>query len=95
MSEWLVEEGLGGLVDKFRANNIDGIELLNLSKETLASELHIGEEDKHHILISECSATSSVSRSLLALVRVNSEHGRDEGFFVPVYMDKTQHIELK
>ncbi|XP_055363502.1 WD repeat, SAM and U-box domain-containing protein 1 isoform X2 [Betta splendens] len=41
MSEWLVEEGLGGLVDKFRANNIDGTELLGLTKETLASELHI------------------------------------------------------
>ncbi|XP_026175589.1 WD repeat, SAM and U-box domain-containing protein 1 [Mastacembelus armatus] len=41
VSEWLVEEGLGGLVDKFRANNIDGTELLSLTKETLASELHI------------------------------------------------------
>ncbi|XP_026234216.1 WD repeat, SAM and U-box domain-containing protein 1 isoform X1 [Anabas testudineus] len=41
VSEWLMEEGLGGLVDKFRANNIDGIELLSLTKETLASELHI------------------------------------------------------
>lgn len=66
MSAWLVEEGLGGLVDKFRANNIDGTELLSLTKETLASELHIGEEDKHHTLLSECSATSSVPRSLTA-----------------------------
>ncbi|XP_040890108.1 WD repeat, SAM and U-box domain-containing protein 1 isoform X1 [Toxotes jaculatrix] len=41
VSEWLVEEGLGGLVDKFRANNIDGTELLSLTKETLASELLI------------------------------------------------------
>ncbi|XP_073320854.1 WD repeat, SAM and U-box domain-containing protein 1 isoform X1 [Pagrus major] len=41
VSSWLVEEGLGGLVDKFTANNIDGTELLNLTKETLASELHI------------------------------------------------------
>uniref|UniRef100_A0A3P8WJI7 WD repeat, SAM and U-box domain-containing protein 1 n=1 Tax=Cynoglossus semilaevis TaxID=244447 RepID=A0A3P8WJI7_CYNSE len=41
VSEWLVEEGLGGLVDKFRANDIDGTELLNLTKETLASELLI------------------------------------------------------
>ncbi|XP_035485020.1 WD repeat, SAM and U-box domain-containing protein 1 isoform X2 [Scophthalmus maximus] len=39
VSEWLAEEGLGGLVDKFRANNIDGTELLSLTKETLASEL--------------------------------------------------------
>ncbi|XP_041839495.1 WD repeat, SAM and U-box domain-containing protein 1 isoform X2 [Melanotaenia boesemani] len=41
VSEWLVEEGLGGLVDKFKANNIDGTEMLCLTKETLASELHI------------------------------------------------------
>lgn len=51
VSEWLVEEGLQGLVDKFRTNNIDGTELLSLTKETLASELHIGEEDKHHTLL--------------------------------------------
>lgn len=54
MSSWLVEEGLEGLVDKFRANNIDGSELLSLTKETLASELHIGEERKH-TLRSQCS----------------------------------------
>ncbi|XP_021178184.2 WD repeat, SAM and U-box domain-containing protein 1 isoform X2 [Fundulus heteroclitus] len=41
VSEWLAEEGLGGLADKFRANNIDGAELLSLTKETLASELGI------------------------------------------------------
>ncbi|XP_045888381.1 WD repeat, SAM and U-box domain-containing protein 1 isoform X2 [Micropterus dolomieu] len=41
VSAWLVEEGLGGLVDKFVANNIDGTELLSLTKETLASEMHI------------------------------------------------------
>ncbi|KAM9861311.1 WD repeat, SAM and U-box domain-containing protein 1 isoform 2-T3 [Aulostomus maculatus] len=41
VSVWLVEEGLGGLVDRFKANNIDGTELLSLTKETLASELHI------------------------------------------------------
>uniref|UniRef100_A0A3B4VE86 WD repeat, SAM and U-box domain-containing protein 1 n=1 Tax=Seriola dumerili TaxID=41447 RepID=A0A3B4VE86_SERDU len=41
VSEWLVEEGLERLVDKFRANNIDGTELLSLTKETLASELLI------------------------------------------------------
>lgn len=47
VSSWLVEEGLKGLVDKFLANNIDGTELLSLTKETLASELHIGEEERH------------------------------------------------
>ncbi|XP_029951332.1 WD repeat, SAM and U-box domain-containing protein 1 isoform X2 [Salarias fasciatus] len=41
VSQWLAEEGLGGLVDTFKANNIDGTELLGLTKETLASELHI------------------------------------------------------
>ncbi|KAK5619748.1 hypothetical protein CRENBAI_008095 [Crenichthys baileyi] len=41
VTEWLVEEGLEGLVDKFKANNIDGTELLSLTKETLASELGI------------------------------------------------------
>lgn len=61
MSSWLVEEGLGGLVDKFTANNIDGTELLGLTKETLASELHIGEDDRH-TLLSGCYATSSVPR---------------------------------
>lgn len=47
MSAWLVEEGLEGLVATFTANNIDGTELLSLTKESLASELHIGEEDRH------------------------------------------------
>ncbi|XP_068616809.1 WD repeat, SAM and U-box domain-containing protein 1 [Brachionichthys hirsutus] len=41
VSAWLVEEGLQQIVDKFTANNIDGTELLSLTKETLASELHI------------------------------------------------------
>ncbi|PWA18926.1 WD repeat, SAM and U-box domain-containing protein 1 isoform X2 [Gambusia affinis] len=41
VSEWLAEEGLQGLVEKFKANNIDGTELLSLTKETLASELAI------------------------------------------------------
>lgn len=52
VSSWLVEEGLEGLVDKFRANNIDGSELLSLTKETLASELHIGEERNTHFSVS-------------------------------------------
>ncbi|XP_029935885.1 WD repeat, SAM and U-box domain-containing protein 1 [Myripristis murdjan] len=41
VSAWLVEEGLEALVDKFRVNNIDGTELLSLTSDTLASELHI------------------------------------------------------
>ncbi|KAK7913179.1 hypothetical protein WMY93_013390 [Mugilogobius chulae] len=41
VSLWLGEEGLEGLVETFKSNNIDGTELLSLTKETLASELHI------------------------------------------------------
>ncbi|XP_054627853.1 WD repeat, SAM and U-box domain-containing protein 1 isoform X1 [Dunckerocampus dactyliophorus] len=41
VSVWLLEEGLEGLVDTFKTNNIDGMELLTLTKEMLASELHI------------------------------------------------------
>ncbi|XP_061669915.1 WD repeat, SAM and U-box domain-containing protein 1 isoform X2 [Syngnathoides biaculeatus] len=41
VSAWLSEEGLGSLVDTFRTNNIDGLELLGLTKESLLSELHI------------------------------------------------------
>ncbi|KAM9398073.1 WD repeat, SAM and U-box domain-containing protein 1-like isoform 1-T1 [Salvelinus alpinus] len=38
---WLCEEGLQALVENFKANNIDGAELVSLTKETLASELNI------------------------------------------------------
>ncbi|XP_033839066.1 WD repeat, SAM and U-box domain-containing protein 1 isoform X2 [Periophthalmus magnuspinnatus] len=41
VSLWLGEEGLEGLVETFKSNNIDGTELLSLTKETLVSELHI------------------------------------------------------
>ncbi|XP_062303358.1 WD repeat, SAM and U-box domain-containing protein 1 isoform X1 [Osmerus eperlanus] len=41
VASWLVEEGLEGLVEVFRANNIEGAELLSLTRDTLASELHI------------------------------------------------------
>ncbi|KAJ0056384.1 hypothetical protein NL108_006904, partial [Boleophthalmus pectinirostris] len=41
VSLWLGEEGLEGLVETFKSNNIDGTELLSLTKETLSSELHI------------------------------------------------------
>lgn len=57
MSAWLVEEGLEGLVATFTANNIDGTELLSLTKESLASELHIGEQDRctHcHLAVGVC-----------------------------------------
>ncbi|XP_066544279.1 WD repeat, SAM and U-box domain-containing protein 1 isoform X2 [Amia ocellicauda] len=38
---WLCEEGLEQLTSIFKANNIDGAELMNLNKETLASALKI------------------------------------------------------
>uniref|UniRef100_A0A673HIB7 WD repeat, SAM and U-box domain-containing protein 1 n=1 Tax=Sinocyclocheilus rhinocerous TaxID=307959 RepID=A0A673HIB7_9TELE len=38
---WLREEGLEAVIDMFKSNNIDGEELLSLTKETLSSELHI------------------------------------------------------
>lgn len=40
---WLREEGLEELISVFKANNIDGAELIQLNKETLA-ELGIGED---------------------------------------------------
>ena len=40
---WLCEEGLKELVTTFKANNIDGPELNQLSKETVA-EMGIGED---------------------------------------------------
>lgn len=39
---WLLKEGLEAVMDAFRSNNIDGEELLSLTKETLSSDLHIG-----------------------------------------------------
>ncbi|XP_066521073.1 WD repeat, SAM and U-box domain-containing protein 1 [Hoplias malabaricus] len=41
VSSWLREEGLESLIDTFKANNIDGAELLSLSKDSLSSDLHI------------------------------------------------------
>ncbi|XP_048094299.1 WD repeat, SAM and U-box domain-containing protein 1-like isoform X1 [Alosa alosa] len=39
---WLAEEGMDELVSAFKSHNIDGPELLSLTKDTLAKELHIG-----------------------------------------------------
>uniref|UniRef100_A0AAA9S228 WD repeat, SAM and U-box domain-containing protein 1 n=2 Tax=Bos TaxID=9903 RepID=A0AAA9S228_BOVIN len=41
VSNWLCAEGLEDLVDIFKMNNIDGRELLNLTKESLADDLKI------------------------------------------------------
>lgn len=44
---WLREEGLESVIDVFKSNNIDGEELLSLTKDTLSSELHIGKITAH------------------------------------------------
>ncbi|KAM6178038.1 WD repeat, SAM and U-box domain-containing protein 1 isoform 2-T2 [Rhynchocyon petersi] len=41
VSMWLCEQGLSDLVDTFKINNIDGKELLNLTKESLADDFKI------------------------------------------------------
>ncbi|XP_062957090.1 WD repeat, SAM and U-box domain-containing protein 1 isoform X2 [Cynocephalus volans] len=41
VSTWLCAQGLKDLVDIFKMNNIDGKELLNLTKESLANDLKI------------------------------------------------------
>ncbi|KAI1899207.1 hypothetical protein AGOR_G00059390 [Albula goreensis] len=41
VSAWLQGEGLGALVRPFSDNNIDGAELLNLTKDSLTTELNI------------------------------------------------------
>jgi hypothetical protein len=42
VSMWLCAQGLKDLVSIFKMNNIDGKELLNLTKESLADDLKIG-----------------------------------------------------
>lgn len=42
VSAWLCAQGLEDLTGLFRMNNIDGRELLNLTKESLADDLKIG-----------------------------------------------------
>ncbi|XP_077478331.1 WD repeat, SAM and U-box domain-containing protein 1 isoform X1 [Stigmatopora argus] len=64
VSTWLSEEGLDALVDTFRRNNIDGTELLALTKETLLSELHIesaGQRGKVLRKVEELKGASSCS----------------------------------
>uniref|UniRef100_A0A3B4D0Q6 WD repeat, SAM and U-box domain-containing protein 1 n=1 Tax=Pygocentrus nattereri TaxID=42514 RepID=A0A3B4D0Q6_PYGNA len=41
VSAWLQEEGLDVLVNTFKANNIDGPELITLTKDTLSTDLNI------------------------------------------------------
>lgn len=42
VSAWLCAQDLADFVGLFKMNNIDGKELLNLTKESLAHELKIG-----------------------------------------------------
>lgn len=48
VSDWLRGEGLEILVDTFRAQNIDGTELISLNKETLDAYFNIGEKTHTH-----------------------------------------------
>lgn len=41
LCDWLQDEGLEALVDTFRAQNIDGPELITLNKETLDNHFNI------------------------------------------------------
>lgn len=44
--DWLRDEGLEMIVDTFRAQNIDGTELISLNKETLDAYFNIGEDTR-------------------------------------------------
>lgn len=46
VSLWLCAQGLKDLVSIFKMNNIDGKELLNLTKESLTDDLKIGKINK-------------------------------------------------
>lgn len=46
VSVWLCAQGLSDLVGIFKMNNIDGRELLNLTKESLADDLKIGKSNR-------------------------------------------------
>ncbi|KAK2108911.1 WD repeat, SAM and U-box domain-containing protein 1 [Saguinus oedipus] len=50
VSTWLCAQGLKDLVGIFKMNNIDGKELLTLTKESLADDLKIGRLDKLKVL---------------------------------------------
>lgn len=95
VSKWLRAQGLEDLVDIFRTNNIDGKELLHLTKESLAGDLKIGKEGGDRPAVLRFSARSlltsglSCCGSLLLLFRSArvGEHtcllGKGKAFLVP------------
>lgn len=52
VSAWLCAQGLADFVGLFKMNNIDGKELLNLTKESLANDLKIGKSIEIQIVFS-------------------------------------------
>lgn len=72
VSNWLCAEGLEDLVDIFKMNNIDGRELLNLTKESLADDLKIDgysyEKEAMENWISKKKRTSPMTNLVLSSV---------------------------
>uniref|UniRef100_A0AC11D4I7 WD repeat, sterile alpha motif and U-box domain containing 1 n=1 Tax=Ovis aries TaxID=9940 RepID=A0AC11D4I7_SHEEP len=70
VSNWLCTEGLEDLVDIFKMNNIDGRELLNLTKESLADDLKIDgysyEKEAMENWISKKKRTSPMTNLVLS-----------------------------
>ncbi|XP_030637031.1 WD repeat, SAM and U-box domain-containing protein 1 [Chanos chanos] len=77
VSSWLREEGLDTLVDAFKANNIDGTELLSLSKESLISEMHI----------ESVGLRSKVLRKIEELKSASVSTGVPEEYLCPITQD--------
>jgi len=50
VSAWLCAQGFAELVGLFKANNIDGKELVNLTRESLIHELKIGKSTEIQIV---------------------------------------------
>ncbi|XP_040827540.1 WD repeat, SAM and U-box domain-containing protein 1 isoform X3 [Ochotona curzoniae] len=70
VSSWLCAQGLEDLVDIFKMNNIDGKELLNLNKESLADDLKIDgysyEKEAMENWISKKKRTSPMTNLVLS-----------------------------
>lgn len=71
---WLREEGLEAVTDAFKSNNIDGEELLSLSKETLSSDLHI----------ESLGLRSKVMKKIEELKMVPVSNGTPDEFLCPI-----------
>lgn len=67
VSKWLRAQGLEDLVDIFRTNNIDGKELLHLTKESLAGDMKIGKESGDRPAVLRFSVRSLLTSGLSCL----------------------------